>query len=224
MQNLGPRYDFHLHTVLSDGLLLPAALAYEAAERGHAAIAITDHVDPSNIENALSALTRFIKELGDKLPLKVIPGVEISYLPPNLIKDYAKKARRLGAKIVVVHGESPVEPAVPKGTNRAALQCKGLVDILAHPGYLNEEEAILAKVNNIFLEVSSRKGHRQGNRHVIKMAKQFGAKLLINTDSHSEKDLITQHQAYLFARDLGLKKEEAIKVICDNPRDLLKKI
>lgn len=224
MQNLGPRYDFHMHTIFSDGALLPAALAYEAAERKHATIAITDHIDPSNLEHAIAALTKFVKELGNNLPLKVIPGVEISYLPPNLIKDYAKKARRLGAKIIVVHGESPIEPAVPKGTNRAALQLKGLVDILAHPGYLNEEEAILAKVNNIYLELSARKGHRKGNRHVVKMAKQFGAKLLINTDSHSEKDLITQHQAYLLARDLGLKKEEAIKVIRDNPRELIKRI
>ncbi|MFH1684376.1 MAG: histidinol phosphate phosphatase domain-containing protein [Candidatus Margulisiibacteriota bacterium] len=224
MKDLGSRYDFHMHTIASDGILLPAALAYEAAKRNHAAIAITDHVDPSNLENAISVLTKFVKELGNSLPIKVIPGVEISYLPPDLIKDYAKKARKLGAKIIVVHGESPVEPAVPKGTNRAALQLKGLVDILAHPGYLNEEEAILAKVNNIYLEISARKGHRKGNRHVVKMAKQFGAKLLLNTDAHSEKDLITQEQAYLIAKNLGLKKEEAIKIIRNNPQELIKRI
>ncbi|MFC1637702.1 histidinol phosphate phosphatase domain-containing protein, partial [Candidatus Margulisiibacteriota bacterium] len=168
-------------------------------------------------------LTKFVKEQGPSLPIKVIPGVELSYLDPGLIESYAKRARDLGAKIVVVHGESPVEP-VPRGTNHAALQLKGLVDILAHPGKITEEDTILAKVNDIYLELSARKGHRTGNRHVIKRAKQFGAKLLINTDSHSEKDLITQNKAYLLAQDLGLKRAEILKVIQENPQELLRKI
>jgi len=224
MRNLGPRYDFHLHTIASDGLLLPAALAYEAAHKGHAVIAITDHVDASNIEEAIGITLKFIKEQGPSLPLKVIPGVELSYLEPKLIKKYAKLARKLGAKIIVVHGESPAEPAVPKGTNHAALQLKGLVDILAHPGKITEEDTILAKVNNVYLELSARRGHRKGNRYVAKMARQFGAKLLVNTDSHSEHDLVTQEEALQIALNSGLNKEEAIKVVRDNPRELIKKI
>jgi histidinol phosphatase-like PHP family hydrolase len=223
MKDLGLRIDFHLHTIFSDGMLLPAAIAYEAAERGHSAIAITDHVDASNIEEVLFALTKFVKEQGDSLPLRVIPGVEISYLEPKLIEKYAKIAKELGAKIIVVHGESPVEP-VPKGTNHAALQLKGLVDILAHPGWITEDDFVLAKNNNIYLELSARKGHLKGNLHVAKMAKQFGAKLLVNTDAHSEKDLITQEEAFKVAQDAGLSEEEALVVVKDNPQELLKRI
>ena len=223
MNNLGSRVEFHCHSIFSDGMLLPAAIAYEAELKGHSAIAITDHVDPSNIEEVLFALTKFVKETQGELPVKVFPGVEISYLPPKLIEKYAERARKLGAKVVLVHGESPVEP-VPKGTNHAALQLKGMVDILAHPGWISEEDTILAKVNEIYLELSARKGHRKGNRHVVKMAKQFGAKLLVDTDSHSEKDLITQKEAYLLAIDSGLKKEEAIRVIRDNPQELVRRI
>ncbi len=223
MQNLGSRIDFHTHTIHSDGALLPGGLAYEAAARKHSVIAITDHVDASNIEDAIPALIKFIKEQGESLPLQIIPGAEISYLDPKLIEKFALRARELGAKVIIVHGESPVEP-VPKGTNHAALKLKGLVDILAHPGWLTEEDAILAKVNDIYLELSSRKGHRKANRHVAKMAKEFGAKLLLNTDAHSEKDLITQPEAYELAREAGLKKEEAIKVVRDHPLELLRKI
>lgn len=224
MQNLGSRLDFHTHSIFSDGLLLPAALAYEAADRGHAVLAITDHADSSNLEEVLHHLTRFVKELGGSLPLKVFPGVELSYLPPKLIEKYAQKARALGAKVIVVHGESPNEPAVPKGTNHAALRCKGLVDILAHPGEITEEDTILAKVNDIYLEISARKGHRRGNSHVAKMARQFGAKLLVNTDAHSEHDLITQKEAYLIADEAGLKKEEIVRAIKENPQELVRKI
>ena len=223
MANLGSRIDFHFHSIFSDGALLPAAIAYEAARLKHQAIAITDHIDASNIEDVCSALTKFVKEQGPSLPVKVIPGVEISYLDPKLIKKYAVKARKLGAKIIVVHGESPVEP-VPQGTNRAALRLKGIVDILAHPGWITEEEAIMAKVNNIYLEISARKGHRKGNQHVAKLAKQFGAKLLVDSDGHNEKDLVTQQQALQIALLAGLTRPAAIKVVKENSQELLKRI
>ncbi len=56
------------------------------------------------------------------------------------------------------------------------------------------------------------------------MAKQFGAKLLVNTDAHCEKDLLTQEEAYLIAKNAGLETEEAKKVVQDNPQELLKRI
>ncbi|MFC1571357.1 histidinol phosphate phosphatase domain-containing protein [Candidatus Margulisiibacteriota bacterium] len=223
MKDLGPRYEFHCHTILSDGRLLPLALAGEAQARNTAVIAITDHVDPSNIEFAVKSLVNFAKEIEGKVPIKIIPGAEISYLPPELIGQYAKKARELGAKIIVVHGESPVEP-VPKGTNRAALKLRGLVNILAHPGWISEKDVKLAADNEIYLELSNRTGHDKGNRHVAKMAKKFGAKLLVNTDAHHDKDLITQAQAYKIARKAGLNEKEAIITIRDNPRELIKRI
>jgi histidinol phosphatase-like PHP family hydrolase len=224
MQNLGLRVDFHTHSIFSDGSLLPAALVYEAADRGHQAIAITDHVDSSNIEEVLHHLTKFIKEIGPSLPIKVFPGVELSYLPPKLIEKYAQRARQFGAQVVIVHGESPNEPAVPRETNHEALRCKGLVDILAHPGMITEEDAILAKVNDIYLEISARNGHRKGNNHVAKMARQFGAKLLVNTDAHSEHDLITQKEAFLVADESGMKKAEILLALKDNPQALIKRI
>ena len=223
MKELGSRIDFHVHSIFSDGDLLPGALAYEAAHRKHLAIAITDHVDASNLEEVIFALTKFVKETENLLPLKVIPGVELSYLPPKLIEKYAVKARELGAKVVIVHGESPVEP-VPKGTNHEAVKLKGLVDILAHPGWINEEDTLLAKVNDIFLELSAKPGHRQGNGHVAKISKEFKTKLLVNTDTHSEKDFISQSQAYQVALDAGLGREEAARTVRDNAMELLKRV
>ena len=223
MENLGARVDFHCHSIFSDGMLLPAALIREAEVHGHSALAITDHVDASNIEEVIKALTHFEKEMQGKLPIKFIPGVEISYIKPQYIAEYCKKARKLGAKLVVVHGESPVEPVYP-GTNHAAVKGKGLVDILAHPGNINEEDAILAAKNEVYLELTSRKGHRDGNRHVAELARRYGAKLIVNTDCHNESDLITQEQAYQICKEAGLSDEEALLVVRDNPQELLKRI
>lgn len=222
-KDLGKRIDFHIHSIFSDGILLPAAIVREAEVKGHSAIAITDHVDASNLEETLAALNKFVNKEGQNLPIKVLPGVEISYVKPEQINDYAEQARSLGAKIVIVHGESPVEP-VYAGTNHEAVKLKGLVDILAHPGTsLTEEDAKLAKENGIFLELSARRGHKKGNKHVAKMAKKTGAKLLVDTDCHNEKDLITQKQALKIAMNAGLSEKEAVKAIKDNPLELLKR-
>jgi histidinol phosphatase-like PHP family hydrolase len=223
MDNLGQRYDFHTHTIFSDGYLLPAALIREAEVLGHAGLAITDHVDASNIEDVIKSLTHFEKEMKGKLSIKFFQGVEISYIRPEDIIEYCKKARKLGAKVIIVHGESPVEQ-VYSGTNHAAVCEKGIVDILAHPGNITDEDVQLAAKNGVFLEITARKGHKDGNRHVAELAKKYGAKMIVDTDSHRETDLITQEQAYSLCKEAGLDDIEAIKTIKDNPLELIKRI
>ncbi len=43
------RADLHTHTVFSDGELIPAELVRRAMVLGHDVIAITDHVDMTNV-------------------------------------------------------------------------------------------------------------------------------------------------------------------------------
>jgi len=223
MNNLGSRYEFHCHSIFSDGALLPAALVREAEVRGHAGLAITDHVDPSNLEEVVKALTKFEKETRGKLPLKFFPGAEVSYVAPKYIPEYCQKARRLGAKVIIVHGESPAEQVYP-GTNHAAVREAGLVDILAHPGTISEEDTILAAKNGVYLEITARRGHREGNRHVVEMARRYGAKMIVDTDCHSETDLITQEQAFQLCKEAGLTDEETLMTIRDNPLEFVKRI
>ncbi|MDD1737550.1 MAG: histidinol phosphate phosphatase domain-containing protein, partial [Methanothrix sp.] len=122
----------------------------------------------------------------------------------------ASLARRLGAEIVVVHGETPVEPVRP-GTNRAALEAD--VDILAHPGFITLEEAELARENNVCLEITSRRGHNITNGHVVRLAKMAGAKMIVNTDSHAPGDLISSKRAVEIAMGAGLTHEEAVDIV-----------
>ncbi|MFA6170119.1 MAG: histidinol phosphate phosphatase domain-containing protein [Candidatus Margulisiibacteriota bacterium] len=223
MGDIGQRIEFHSHSIFSDGLLLPAALIREAEVKEHLALAITDHVDESNLEAVIKALVLFEKETKGKLPIKFFPGVELSYIQPRDIQQYSKKARKLGAKIIIVHGESPVEMVYP-GTNHAAVLSKGIADILAHPGQLTEEDAILAAKNGVFLELTAKPGHNSTNRHVAEQARKAGAKLIVDTDCHTEKDLITQAQALLICREAGLTEEEGLTIIRDNALELLKRI
>jgi len=221
--DLGQRIEFHSHTVFSDGLLLPAALVREAEMLGHLALGIADHVDQSNVEEVVKALVRFERETRGKLALKFLPGAEVSYVIPPEIAKYCRQAKKYGAKFVIVHGQSPVEPVYP-GTNHAAVSAKGLVDILAHPGMISEEDVRLAAANGVYLELSAKKGHRDGNRHVAALAKKCGAKLLVNTDAHTERDLIDQEQAWKIAQEAGLNEAEALVAVRDNALELLKRI
>lgn len=212
--------DLHTHTTFSDGELIPSELIRRARVAGYEAIAITDHADPTNIEFLIEAAKK-ARYIEAAYCIKVVPGVEITHVPPGDIAWLAKLAKEKGADIVVVHGESPVEPVAP-GTNMAAVQCK-YVDILAHPGFITEEEARIAAKNGVYLEVTARKGHNLANGHVTMMAKAAGAAMLVNTDTHAPEDLIDDDKALKVLKGAGLSIKEA-EIAIRNSKDLLAKI
>ena len=198
--------DLHTHTLLSDGELLPSELVRRAIVKGYTAIALTDHVDSSNIDFVLPRLVKVSKILNKDWKIFVIPGVEVTHAPIEEIPVLVKFARRNGAKIVIVHGETPAEPVI-KGTNRVAIESR--CDILAHPGMITAEDAALAYNNKVCLEITARKLHRETNKHVIDMARKSGAKVVLNTDSHSPDDLISDDEAKRLLVELELSDSES---------------
>ncbi len=196
--------DLHSHTFFSDGALVPSEHVRRVEILGYEAIAITDHADSSNIHFLIPNLIKVARDLNPINTTQLIVGVELTHVPPALIASIAAQARALGAQIIVVHGETPVEP-VHSGTNRAALEAG--IDILAHPGFITEEEAALAARNNIFLEISGRKGHSLTNGHVAKMAEKTGALLAINADAHTPGDFLTAEMAEKVGLGAGISKD-----------------
>jgi len=215
------RIDLHTHSILSDGALLPSELLRRAQARGHIALAITDHVDTSNLEEVVTALVRFAREQRGDFPLTFLPGVELTHVAPQSIAPLARRAKELGALLVVVHGETILEP-VPPGTNRAAVECPD-VDILAHPGFITLEEARIAAQNGVFLEISSHYYHSLTNGHVARVAREAGARLIVNTDAHSPRDLIDMEMACKIARGAGLDEKEVEAATRLNPQMLVQK-
>ncbi len=211
--------DLHTHTILSDGELLPTELVRRAAVHGYTAIGITDHVDFSNLESVLGSLKR-TKDVGKEWDIEVLIGVEPTHIPPTKIEKIVTQARQLGAELIVVHGETLIEPVAP-GTNSAAAHLED-VDIIAHPGLITIEDVEAARDNDICLEITSRRGHCLTNGHVARMATKVGATLVVNTDAHNPTDLITKQRALEIARGAGLDEKEADKVINVNPRKFLK--
>ena len=207
--------DLHTHTLFSDGVLLPCELARRAQTKGYKVIGITDHVDSSNIEFVINGISKACKDVNRYWKIKAIPGVEITHMPIECIKGAVKLARSSGAKLVIVHGETPVECVIP-GTNKAGILAGA--DILAHPGKISLEDAGLAAKRGVHLEITTRKGHSLGNKHVARTAREAGAKLVIDSDSHDPEDLITRDFAEKILLGAGLDKKEVKEVFANSEK------
>ncbi len=212
--------DLHTHTLFSDGELLPSELVRRAEDVGYEAIALTDHADSSNLEWIVPRIVRVCADLNRHRSIRAVPGIELTHLPPEMIGAMVKQARVLGAQIVVVHGETPVEPVAP-GTNREAIEAGA--DILAHPGLIAEPEVLRAQERNVLLEITARKGHCLGNGHVARLAKKHEAALVLNTDTHSPDNLITRNFALKVVMGSGLEAEDLERML-GNSRKLLSRL
>ncbi len=211
-------YDLHTHSILSDGEMLPVELIRRMAVLGYSDVAITDHADPSNVVSLVQSL-KLVQESARLFSVRLLCGVEITHVPPGQIALLARQAKEAGADIVVVHGETPVEP-VAAGTNHAACSCRD-VDVLAHPGLITLEDARLAARNDIALELTSRGGHNRTNGHVARTARECGCRLVVDSDAHAPGDLLDERAKFLVVRGAGLTESESRDVISLNIEQFL---
>lgn len=212
-------YDLHTHTVFSDGCLVPSEQTRRYVDKGYKGLVLSDHVDSSNIEHVVSSLVRFSNEDNPFWKdIDVLPGCELTHILPERISDMTGRARDLGARIVIVHGETIVEP-VAAGTNRAAIEAG--VDILAHPGLITDEDALLAAQKGVFLEITSRAGHSYSNGHVANMARKHGAKLVYSSDCHGPQNILSAGMVMRVLHGAGLDHEE-LKTTLNNTQELFK--
>jgi histidinol phosphatase-like PHP family hydrolase len=197
--------DLHTHTLLSDGDLIPAELARRAEVIGYETLGIADHVDTVFVEQVVPALVQAARDLGPVMKMTILPGAEVTHCRPEQIARVVARARELGARFVIVHGETPSEPVMP-GTNRAAIEAGA--DILAHPGLITDAEARLAADRGVLLEVSGRAGHCLANGHVVQTARRTGAQVIFGSDSHSPENLRSRDSARHVLACAGLSADE----------------
>lgn len=211
--------DLHTHSIFSDGELVPSELAQRARAAGYSTIAITDHADHSNIDFIIPRIIRVCEIITAKGNIQVLPGLELTHVDPADIATLVSEARKLGAKILIVHGETLTEP-VPPGTNLAAIQAGA--DILAHPGLITEEEGRLAASKGVYLEITTRRGHSLTNGHVASVARKCGALLVLNNDTHAPGDFVGPQMAANIARGAGMSEEE-VNAMFNNSKNLIQR-
>jgi histidinol phosphatase-like PHP family hydrolase len=195
--------DFHSHSTLSDGTLSVEEMVAAAERRGYDAYAITDHArgDDPHYCGVVREVVAEINRLRPHTPVQLFAGVELTDFHPLEIARVAEEVRGLGAQVVVVHGEC-VSLAVAPGTNAAAARSRH-VDILGHPGLITERDAVEAMRNGIFLEVSARQGANWANGHVYKTARLTGALVVVDSDAHTEAELLSTPKVGALLRGAG---------------------
>lgn len=202
--------DFHTHTFLSDGVLSPAEHIRRAYVKGYKVLGITDHVDSSNLEFVYESICKIIDDVKESMwDIKIIPGIEITHVPAKRIEKVVFKARELKIPLIILHGETVVEP-VEKGTNIAGIEAQ--VDIIAHPGLITEAEVIRAKELGVHLEITTRRGHSLTNGLVAKLATKYDVKLVLNSDAHSPDDYLNNELRKAVLLGAGIDENNIIKI------------
>jgi len=213
--------DLHTHSIFSDGELVPAEHLRRVEFLGYEAVAITDHADSSNLDFIIPRIVKVAEDLNRYSKTRLVPGIELTHIPPEMFATLVAQSRKLGARIIVGHGETVMEP-VKAGTNKAAI--KAGVDILAHPGFITPEDAQLAAAQGVYLELTGRKGHSLTNGHVARIGLEAGALLVVNADAHGPGDFMTAKMAETVALGAGLDKTRYEKLRRDMSELVEKKV
>lgn len=199
-------FDFHTHTLVSDGDLIPAESVRRAEMSGYAVLGFADHSDLATLAVQMPIIiTAARTENRNASGMTVLPGTEVTHVRPVQIGEAVKLARELGAAFVIVHGETLSEPVAP-GTNRAAIEAGA--DILAHPGLIAPEDVKLAAERGVMLEISGKRGHSLANGHVARLARECGAMTIFGSDSHTAGEMPVRDFAERICLAAGLDQPE----------------
>jgi len=224
------RGDLHMHTDATDGRDTILQMAEAALSRGLSYIAITDHSKNLAMTNglddarALAHIKRIREvdaELADKYGgrIRVLPGIEVDILSDGALDLDDSTLSQMDIVIASVHGHfaQPIEEMTARVLR--ALE-NPHTRILGHPTgrkvlsrepYAIHVDQILKRAAELGVAVEHNASPARSdlNDLHLRLAKQHGCRIVVNTDAHSTEELnqirygITQlRRAWLTKEDL----------------------
>jgi len=219
------RGDVHMHTVETDGRCTIEEMAGAARERGYEYMAITDHSKNLAFANGLDDKRaiehiRKIRE-ADKHSegIKIFAGIEVDILADGELDLSGDVLDEMDLVIASVHSHFQQEPQQMTDRLLCAIT-SGHISILGHPtgrillrreGYDFDFDAILkaAATHNVAMELNAYPDRLDLSDRHLKMTKERGVKIVINTDSHHTSHLekmrfgvVQARRAWLTAADV----------------------
>ena len=220
------RGDCHMHTTTSDGKNSIEEMARAAKDKGYNYIAITEHSQALRIaggldEKALAAHLRRIDEANRRVNgIRILKGIEVDILGDGTLD--LKNDILNECEVVIASVHSRFNLSEKEMTKRIIRGIKNRqVNILGHPtGRLilerepyrvDLEEVIkVASGEGVVMEINAHPRRLDLNDIHARMAKDMGAKLIINTDAHSISQLGLMKYGVFTARRGWLEKEDVI--------------
>jgi DNA polymerase (family 10) len=194
------RGDLHVHTKWSDGSHDLDTMVQAARKKGYQYIAITDHTKGLGVahgldEKRLAEEIRLIDEANNKLSgFRILTGTEIDIRADGRLDLPDDVLAGLDIVVASIHSgfKQPQEQITKRILSAIRNSC---VSVIAHPtgrligerdAYALDMEAVLREAARygVAMEVNAYPLRLDLNDLHIKMAKEYGAPLVISTDAH----------------------------------------
>jgi DNA polymerase (family 10) len=223
------RGDVHMHTVETDGRNTIEEMAEAARERGYEYMAITDHSKNLAFANGLTderALAHIekIRAIGKKMKgIRVLAGIEVDILGDGSLDLSDSVLEQMDIVIATVHSLFNQDRATMTERLLKAISNPN-TSLLGHPtgrqllrrdAYPFDLDAVLkaAAKYRVAMELNSYPERLDLNDVHLRLAKQHGVKIVINTDSHHTSHMEKLHYGVTQARRAWLAKDDVLNTL-----------
>ncbi len=221
--------DVHMHTVETDGRNTIEEMAAAAREHGYKYMAITDHSKNLAFANGLDdkrALEHIkrIRAVSDALgDIRIFAGIEVDILADGTLDLSDSVLEQMDIVIASVHSHFNQTPAEMTDRLLKAVENPN-TSLIGHPtgrmllrrdAYAFDIDAVLkaAARQKVAMELNSYPDRLDLNDRHLRLAKEHGVKIVINTDSHHTSHLDKIRYGILQARRAWLTKEDVLNTL-----------
>ncbi len=223
------RGDLHMHTVASDGKCTIEEMAEAAKQLGYEYIAICDHSKSSTIANGLT-IERMVEHMAAiRAAAKRVKGIEIlvgcecDILPAGTMDYPDDILAQCDWVVASIHSAQGSTKHGPTERTLAAIENR-YVSAIGHPTgrLLNKRPAMdldipaiatAAAKNGTFLEINASWQRLDLKDVHTRVAREAGASLVIDTDSHHTDQLSQMRLGVLTARRGGALKSDVVNTL-----------
>ena len=221
--------DVHMHTVETDGRNTIEEMAEAAKEHGYKYMAITDHSKNLAFANGLDDARavehiKRIHEANKKFDgIRIFAGIEVDILADGTLDLSDSVLEQMDLVIASIHshfGQTPTEMTdrLLKAVNNPNTSIIGHPTgrlLLRRDAYQFDVDAVLkaAAKNKVAMELNAYPDRLDLNDRHLRLAKQLGVKIVINTDSHHTSHMDKIRYGILQARRAWLTKDDVLNTL-----------
>ena len=223
------RGDVHMHTVETDGRNTIEEMAEAARERGYEYMAITDHsknlafANGLTDERALAHIERIRAVRKAMKGIRIFAGIEVDILGDGSLDLSDSVLEQMDIVIASVHSQFNQDRAAMTDRLLKAIANPN-TSLIGHPtgrlllrrdAYQFDLDAVLkaAAKHKVAMELNSYPDRLDLSDVHLRMAKQHGVKIVINTDSHHTSHLAKLGYGVTQARRAWLTKDDVLNTL-----------